>query len=270
MSNKELVIITASEDDASKVYVNKKIEKCNEHNIPCNNVNVTDRRWTKQEDDLYNVKELLKDMAESENVGGILLQLPLAPHLQQYEREFLDMIPPEKDVDCLTTINQGKIMMGDNSLLPCTTQAVMDDIKAHCFKGDLRGQKVHVVGRSILVTKPLITALINEGASVTNWNSVFNKDDILDSVEKDCDCFNRVHFVTGIGVPEHFNFEEIPEYLNGVYIYDIGMNRDKDGKLCGDVKRACNNVEYQTPVPGGIGPKTVENVINNFKKLNKE
>lgn len=270
-----LVIITASNDDASKVYVRKKIEKCEEEGIPCKHVDIPVGNLS----EALNLKlyATLQRWAYDPECNGILLQLPLDDSIKDKTQEYIDLIPPEKDVDCLTTINQGKIMLGDNSLLPCTTQAVLDMIKANTStKVD---ECVMVVGRSTLVTKPLILALINEGYTVQNYNSTH--------IELQVDAahhlanYSKVHFVSGAGVPNLFDYEwlrgmddEIDDitcpqnYIEeDLYIYDIGMNRNRNGKLCGDVERDLN-VAFQTPVPGGIGPMTVQHVINNYRKLN--
>lgn len=299
----KLVIVTASTDDASKVYVKKKIEKGEslghivEHfDLVELSSNVNSEWEDKCVEDKIEILNFVLDTANyDESIDGILLQLPLDETLRDRTQEIIDIIDPSKDVDCLTTYNQGKIMLGDNSYLPCTTQAVLDLIKENC-NGDLNGQFVHVAGRSTLVTKPLIMALINEGAFVRTWNSKASKYNIQSKViEEQQLCENgvatseiNVHFVSGIGVAEYFDFgdelynfragmyenskgelvfSELENEFTGLYLYDIGMNRDANGKLCGDFKRDLG-FKYQTPVPGGIGPMTVENVYKNLEKLN--
>lgn len=289
-----LTIITASNDDASKVYIKKKIEACVKEGIPVKHVNVqseyTDWNIFTGEDDpqvgdytQYNgwgadmtMDEMLRHALRVDRSEGIILQLPLDPSIADKTQEYIDMIPPEKDVDCLTTARQGAIMLGSNDFLPCTTQAVLDMIKENTRK--VKDECVHVVGRSNLVTKPLIVALINEGYTVRNWNSTHRDIDPL--VASDLGNFQRVHFVSGAGVANLFdkawyntikyllyNDGAIEIYLQkNLYLYDIGMNRDEDGKLCGDIERGLD-VVFQSEVPGGVGPQTVANVVKNYKKL---
>lgn len=275
-----LLIITASDDDASKVYVKKKIEKFEKEGIKAININCyRNELWSydgkitiEDATDLNDVIGFTIDNANLDpNVNGILLQLPLDESIKENTDNLIDMISPYKDVDCLTTYNQGKIALGDNSFLPCTTQAVLDMIKENT--DDIKNEKVIIVGRSNLVTKPLIIALTNLGYSISTFNSNHSSkydDKIEIQTLKYCESeslYEKVHFVTGIGVANEFFFYKQPGQDNHkLYIYDIGMNRDENGKLCGDVYYM-TECEFQTPVPGGVGPKTVENVVKNYKKL---
>lgn len=289
----KLCIITASNDDASKVYVRNKIKACMAEGIEVKHINVKEdeisgteylpsgtacKFSTKLEAHgyAYHLTDVLHSANADEEVTGILLQLPLHEDIIKDTQYFIDLIKYEKDVDCLTRKRQGDIMLGSNDFLPCTTQGVLDMITANTEK--TKNECVHVVGRSNLVTKPLIVALINAGYTVRNWNSTHTVID--EDVAHDLLTFSKVHFVSGAGCANLFDkewYEWIEDSLNAdlghsrylkenLYIYDIGMNRDDDGKLCGDVERGLN-VVYQSPVPGGVGPKTIINLIENLKKL---
>lgn len=326
---KTLLIITASNDDASRVYVRKKIQKCEESNVKCQHGDLFDKVLSEEDfirgviDESYTkyLKTELMGMIQKANkhpdIGGILLQLPLADELKPYTKEFLASIDPKKDIDCLTPHNQGKIALGDNSFLPCTVQGVLDLMKSNTDDGNLRGQNVIIVGRSNLVGMPLTMACMNEGMIVQNFNSTADDYTIKGAVFELGEYYDNspIHFISAIGVANYFNFyDKNSYYIDGDYryadessiggcnwythkdcekaaaegkrvsmmrhessdaierlcIYDVGINRDENGKLCGDVRSSDAPVRYQSPVPGGVGPLTVKHVIENFKKLNKE
>lgn len=253
-----LAIITVGNDKASQLYVRKKKEKGVK-------LGVRVMQFKLHSETL--LTNTIKDLNKRDTVTGILLQLPLPDEMKDRTQEFLDLIDPKKDVDCLTTYNQGRIMLGHNDFLPCTTQAVLNEILSK--SESKKDECVIVVGRSTLVTKPLTVALINEGYSVRTYCSNHSWDWIRFDLDDMLQEYKKVHFVSGIGKADYFDqkFFSGLQNISGLYLYDIGMNRDENGKLCGDIERDVKDVPYQTPVPGGIGPQTVQHVYKNLEKL---
>lgn len=245
-----LAVIIVGEDPASKVYVRNK-------KLACEQVGFYSEEYALPEstsqDELI---ALIKKLNIKEEIDGILVQLPL-PH-QINETAVIQAISPEKDVDAFGYSNVGRIMVGDFDFLPCTPAGVMELLKAYDIK--ISGKNAVVIGRSNIVGKPQAMLLLHENATVTvahsktqNLADVTNKADILVSA------VGKANFVTADMVKE------------GAVVIDVGMNRDINGKLCGDV--AFDEVEKKashiTPVPGGVGPMTItmlmQNTLTSFK-----
>ena len=201
-----------------------------------------------QERDLLS---LIHELNADGNVNGILLQLPLPPHLD--ERRVLEAIDPGKDVDALTTTNVGRLVYGETDLIPCTPRGIMELL--HHYRIPIRSSMAVIINRSSLVGKPLHSLLLNEDATVTLCHS---KSIELSTLTRHADLL-----VTAVGRRPHFVLtgEMVKE---GAAVIDVAMNRI-DGKLMGDVdfEEVSERASYITPVPGGVGPMTVMMLMQN-------
>lgn len=239
-----LAVVLVGEDPASQVYVRNKEKACHElgyysevHRLPAE---------TPQEDLLA----LVDKLNYQANIHGILVQLPLPKHID--EKAVIDAISPEKDVDGFHPMNVGNLMIGDDSLLPCTPAGVIELIKRTGV--EIAGKHAVVIGRSNIVGKPVSLLLQRENATVTmchsrtaNMKELTRLADIL---------------VVAIG---RANFVDASYVKPGAVVIDVGMNRLVNGKLAGDVD--FENVKEIsgpiTPVPGGVGPMTITMLMQN-------
>jgi methylenetetrahydrofolate dehydrogenase (NADP+)/methenyltetrahydrofolate cyclohydrolase len=240
----KLVIITVGEDPASKVYVRNKMKAAEEVGIEVEHHCFAD---DVERDKVLNVIQYYNN---EHLVDGIMVQLPLPKHWN--EREIIDAIRPTKDVDGLTTTNIGRLRSSQPGLYPCTAKGIIDLCRYYNIKLD--GKDVTIVGRSNIVGKPLADMMMAEGATVTQCHS-HTSDVRFHTLPADI-------VVTAIGRPKFIDREYIG--YNRVVI-DVGINRDEDGRLCGDVdfdhiKDYCSAI---TPVPGGVGPMTVAELMSN-------
>ena len=194
--------------------------------------------------------DLVKKLNEDKKVNGILVQLPLPKHLN--DKVIIDNILPEKDVDAFHPVNVGKIMIGDYSFLPCTPAGVMELIAS--TGTEIQGKECVVIGRSNIVGKPQAMLLLHKSGTVTichsktkNLKEVASRADIL---------------VAAVGRAKMITKDYIKE---GAVVIDVGMNRDENGKLCGDVdfEDCKEKAGYITPVPGGVGPMTIAMLMQN-------
>lgn len=239
-----LAVVIVGEDPASQVYVRNKIKSCEEVGIKSFSYRLPAE--TKQDE----LEELLTELAESNAVDGILVQMPLPKHLNS-ERA-LRLIPTEKDVDGFSAENIGKLALNGESLVACTPNGVMKMLASKNI--EIRGKKAVVVGRSNIVGRPMALLLINADATVT----------VCHSRTKDLkkECLEADILVAAIGKAKFITADMIKE---GAVVIDVGMNRDENGNLCGDVdfenvKEKCS---YITPVPGGAGPMTITMLMYN-------
>ena len=245
-----LAVIIVGDDPASRVYVNNKKKACEavgfisrEYALPAT---------TTQEELLSLVEELNND----KEINGILCQLPLPKGLD--EKAVIEAISPLKDVDAFHAINVGKIMIGDYDFLPCTPAGVMEML--HSYKIPVEGKKCVVIGRSNIVGKPMAMLLLHENGTVTITHSRTKN---LADVTREADIL-----VAAIGKPKFVTADMVKE---GAVVIDVGMDRDENGKLCGDVdfenvKDKCAAI---TPVPGGVGPMTIAVLMKNTLKACK-
>src|SRR5262245_10041187 len=193
---------------------------------------------------------LVRDLGRRSDVHGILVQLPLPGHLDA--RAIIEALPPEKDVDGLHPINQGRLLAGESGLRPCTPLGVMRLIAETGTR--VRGARAVVVGRSVLVGKPVALLLLEQHATVTMCHS------------RTADLGGEVAgadiVVAATGQAGLVRGEWIRP---GAVVIDVGMNRGPDGKLCGDVEFAAarERAAFITPVPGGVGPMTVAMLLAN-------
>ncbi|MCR5694302.1 MAG: bifunctional methylenetetrahydrofolate dehydrogenase/methenyltetrahydrofolate cyclohydrolase FolD [Clostridia bacterium] len=246
----KLCVIIVGENPASKVYVRNKRKACEDCGI--DSVTVELPEDTSREVLLDTVNRMNADSG----VDGILVQLPLPKGLD--EEEIIAAISPEKDVDCFHPSNVGRVYIGNPVFLPCTPAGIVELLK---YAGvELCGKRCVVVGRSNIVGKPVAALLMAENATVTIAHS---KTTDLKSVTKEADIL-----VAAIGKAKFFNSEYIKP---GAAVIDVGMDRDEDGRLCGDVyfEDAVSVCGPITPVPGGVGPMTVAMLMKNTLKAAK-
>lgn len=239
-----LAVVIVGEDPASKVYVRNKAKACGEvgfysevHELPEN---------TSSEELLT----LVDKLNSNDKIDGILVQLPLPKHLD--EKTVINAISPDKDVDAFHPVNVGKIMIGDYDFLPCTPAGVMRLLEETGIQ--VAGKNCVVVGRSNIVGKPQAMLLLQKNGTVTVCHSKTK-----DLVEE---CRRADILVVAIGKAKLIGADYIKP---GATVIDVGMNRDENGKLCGDVdfesvKDAAGAI---TPVPGGVGPMTIAMLMKN-------
>lgn len=239
-----LAVIIVGDDPASQVYVRNKEKACEEcgfHSVKY----ALDANTTQQE-----LNALIDELNNDDSINGILCQLPLPSHLD--DKEVINRIDPIKDVDAFHPVNVGAIMIGDYNFLPCTPAGVMELI--HSTGVELEGKKAVVMGRSNIVGKPMAMLLLHENATVEITHS---KTQSLSEITSEADIL-----VAAVGKAKFVKADMVKQ---GAVVIDVGMDRDENGKLCGDVdfedvKEKCS---YITPVPGGVGPMTIAMLMKN-------
>lgn len=239
-----LAVIIVGEDPASQVYVRNKHKACAETGIRSFQYELPENT---QMDELLS---LIHELNQRDEVDGILCQLPLPKHLD--EKQVIDAIAPDKDVDAFHPFNTGKIMTGDYQFLPCTPAGIMEILKH--YEISVSGKKVVVIGRSNIVGKPMALLMINAGGTVTVCHSK-TQNLPAETIQADI-------LVAAVGKP---NFVTADMVKPGAVVIDVGINRNSEGKLCGDVDFAAvsEKASYITPVPGGVGPMTITMLLKN-------
>ncbi len=239
-----LAVVLVGEDPASKVYVRNKKLACEATGIRSFEYYLPEETTQQQLLDL--IDTLNKDKA----VNGILVQMPLPKHID--EMTITCAIDPLKDVDAFHPENVGRIMMGIPEFLPCTPAGVMELIKSVGI--EVSGKNCVVIGRSNIVGKPQAMLLLKENGTVTICHSRTKN---LSEVTKQADIL-----VVAIGKAKFVTADMVKP---GAVVIDVGMDRDENGKLCGDVDfNAVKDIAgYITPVPGGVGPMTIAMLMTN-------
>lgn len=239
-----LAVIIVGDDPASQVYVRNKEKACEEVGFYSEKFALPEN--TTQEE----LNNLVKELNGRKEINGILCQLPLPSHLD--DKEVINLINPIKDVDAFHPVNVGAIMIGDYNFLPCTPAGVMELI--HSTGVDVTGKKAVVMGRSNIVGKPMAMLLLHENATV---EIVHSKTKDLASVTREADIL-----VAAIGKAKFVTADMVKD---GAVVIDVGMDRDENGKLCGDVdfEGVKDKCSYITPVPGGVGPMTISMLMKN-------
>ena len=239
-----LAVIIVGNNSASRVYVNNKKKACEEVGI--NSFEFALPEETTQEELLALISKLNGD----DKVNGILCQLPLPSHID--EQAVINSIDPSKDVDAFHPFNVGHIMIGDYTFLPCTPAGIMEMLKYYNIS--VSGKKCVVIGRSNIVGKPMAMLLLKENGTVEICHSRTNnlKEETL-SADILVAAVGKAYFVTADMVKD------------GAVVIDVGMNRNEEGKLCGDVcyEEVEKKASYITPVPGGVGPMTITMLLEN-------
>lgn len=232
-----LAVVLVGDDPASAVYVRGKESDCRECGIESRMLRLPADTTQDQ------LLEQLKQLAEDNSVHGILVQLPLPAQID--EQAVIAAIPPEKDVDGFSPVNVGRMMIGEECFLPCTPAGCIEMLKSTGMP--IAGKRAVVLGRSNIVGKPAAMLLLRENATVTichskteNLAQLCGEADILVAA------IGKAKFVTGDMVKP------------GAVVIDVGINRDENGKLCGDVDFAAAEAKasFITPVPGGVGLMT--------------
>ena len=239
-----LAVVLIGEDPASQVYVRNKIKACEEVGIRSFSYHLP------QDCTQADAEALIGELVLSERVHGILVQLPLPAQLD--ERKLLRMIPPAKDVDGFCAENVGNLAMNRETIVACTPFGVMKMLEAYGI--DPRGKSAVVLGRSNIVGKPMAMLLLNADATVTVCHSkTKNLKEVCASADILVVAIGRAKFVTADMVKQ------------GAVVIDVGMDRDENGKLCGDVdfENVKEKASYITPVPGGVGPMTITMLLYN-------
>lgn len=239
-----LAVIIVGDDPASQVYVHNKEVSCEACGFY--SVKYALPAETTQEE----LNALIDKLNKDDKINGILCQLPLPSHLD--DKEVINRIDPLKDVDAFHPVNVGAIMIGDYNYLPCTPAGVMELI--HSTGVDVSGKKAVVMGRSNIVGKPMAMLLLHENATVEITHS---RTQNLADITKEADIL-----VAAIGKAKFVKADMVKD---GAVVIDVGMNRDENGKLCGDVdfEDVKDKCSYITPVPGGVGPMTIAMLMKN-------
>ncbi len=239
-----LAVVLVGEDPASQVYVRNKIKACEE-------VGIKSYAYYLDKDTAQaRVEELIRSLSVDNKINGILVQLPLPAHLDS--KKILELIPHAKDVDGFSAENMGRLSMNEPCLVACTPNGVMKMFESENIY--LSGKNAVVIGRSNIVGKPMAMLLTNANATVTLCHSK--------TADLKAKCLEADIVVAAIGKAKFITADMIKE---GAVVIDVGMNRDENGKLCGDVdfenvKEKCS---YITPVPGGVGPMTITMLMYN-------
>lgn len=239
-----LAVILVGENPASQVYVRNKKRACEYTGIRSLSYELPEN--TTEEELL----KLIDELNNRSDCDGILVQLPLPKHID--EKKIMNAISPKKDVDGFHPVNVGNMLIGDECFLPCTPHGIIELL--HRYGVVLDGKKAVVVGRSNIVGKPMAMLLLRENATVTICHSHTS------DLKKECTEADIL--IAAIGKPEFFT----PEYIkNGAAVIDVGMDRDENGKLCGDVdfEAVKDKCSFITPVPGGVGPMTIAMLMQN-------
>ncbi len=245
-----LAVIIVGNNQASRVYVNNKKKACEFCGITSYEYALPEETTEEQ------LLELVETCNADKNINGILVQLPLPSQIN--EKTVIEHIDPNKDVDAFHAVNVGKIMIGEYSFLPCTPAGIMELI--HSTGTEVSGKECVVIGRSNIVGKPMGMLLLHENGTVTichsktkNLAEVCRRADILVAA------VGKAGFVTSDMVKE------------GAVVIDVGMNRNAEGKLCGDVdfENVAPKCSYITSVPGGVGPMTIAMLMENTLRAKK-
>ena len=239
-----LAVIMVGDNPASKVYVGNKKRTCDELGI-YSEVYTLPESTTMDE-----LLALIKELNGRADINGILCQLPLPPHLD--EGVVINTIDKDKDVDAFHPVNVGKIMIGDYDFLPCTPAGIMEMLRYENI--DVCGKNCVVIGRSNIVGKPMAMLLLHQNGPVTICHS---KTQNLKEITRRADIL-----VAAVGKAKFVTADMVKP---GAVVIDVGMNRNENGKLCGDVdfenvKEIASKI---TPVPGGVGRMTVAMLMQN-------
>ncbi len=239
-----LAVIIVGDDPASRVYVNNKKKACAQLGM------LSEEYALPAQTQMSELLDLIDSLNRRDDIHGILCQLPLPKHLD--EKQVINAIAPEKDVDAFHPFNVGGIMTGDYTFLPCTPAGVMELLRYSDI--DVAGKNCVVIGRSNIVGKPMAMLLLHSNATVTICHSKTRElAEICRRADVIVAAVGRADFVTADMVKP------------GAVVIDVGMNRRDNGKLCGDVDfEAVEPIASAiTPVPGGVGPMTITILMKN-------
>ena len=239
-----LAVIQVGNDPASSVYVNNKKKACAYIGIESRSYELP-QETTEEE-----LLDLVRELNEDNTVGGILVQLPLPEHID--EDKVLLAISPEKDVDGFHPMNVGNLSIGRPGFVSCTPAGIIQLLKRSGV--EIQGKECVVLGRSNIVGKPMAMLLLRENGTVTVCHSRTKN---LKEITKRADIL-----VVAIGKPKFVDASYVKE---GAVVIDVGIHRNEDNKLCGDVDfdSVAPHTSAITPVPGGVGPMTIAMLMSN-------
>ncbi|MBN8200426.1 MULTISPECIES: bifunctional methylenetetrahydrofolate dehydrogenase/methenyltetrahydrofolate cyclohydrolase FolD [Bacillaceae] len=245
-----LAVILAGNNQASRTYVKNKQKTCDK--LGMNSMLIELSENVSEQELIIRITEL----NENEDIHGILVQLPLPSHIN--EKAIIEAISPEKDVDGFHPINIGRMMTAQDAYIPCTPAGIIEMLDS--IGADISGKHVVVIGRSNIVGKPAGQLFLNEDATVTYCHS---KTADLKEYTKRADILVAAAGKANLITEDHVK--------NGAIVIDVGMNRDGEGKLCGDVDfdAVRQKAGFITPVPGGVGPMTIAMLMHNTLKAAK-
>lgn len=239
-----LAVIIVGDDPASHTYVKNKKKACEYCGFYSEEYALS--KDTKQSE----LTALIDELNSRADIDGILCQLPLPAQID--EKAVIERISSHKDVDAFGEANVGKIMIGNYSFLPCTPAGIMELFKSYNI--DVAGKSAVVIGRSNIVGKPMAMLLLHSDATVT----------VCHSKTADIAAYTSQADIVVCAVGRR-NFLTADMVKDGAVVIDVGMNRDIDGKLCGDAdfENVSRKASYITPVPGGVGPMTIAMLMKN-------
>lgn len=246
-----LAVVIVGDNPASKTYVNNKKKACDEVGFHSEVYQLNDTVSTDE------VIALVDKLNRKDDIDGILVQLPLPPHIDS--KAVLDAISTEKDADALSENNMGKLLLGTQVIAPCTPTGIMDILDSQQIKAD--GKHCVIVGRSDIVGKPMACLMLQRNATVTVCHShTENLTEICRQADILIVAVGKANFITSDMVK--------PDAV----VIDVGINRNADNKLVGDVvfDGVVNKASYITPVPGGVGVMTVTSLLKNTLKLARQ
>ena len=243
----KLAVIMVGDDNASQVYVRNKSKVCDEIGIEF------EEHLLEANTEQKVLIDLIEKLNQDKNIHGILLQSPIPEHLDI--NEAFRAIAPEKDVDGFNPLNVGKLCLNQDTFVSCTPYGIMKMFEAYDI--DLTGKNVTILGRSNIVGKPLIQCCLNKNATVTVCHS--KTKDLKQHTQ------NADVVIAAIGKSKFVTEDMIK---TGAVVIDVGINRNDDGNITGDVDfdSVYNRASYITPVPGGVGPMTIAMLMNNVIK----
>lgn len=246
-----LTVVLVGEDPASQSYVSGKQKACAETGMSSDLIKLKE---TVTEEELL---QLIDKLNNDKQVHGILVQLPLPKHIA--EQKVIEAIDPSKDVDGFHPVSIGRMMIGEDTFLPCTPYGIITMLKSKNI--EITGKHAVIVGRSNIVGKPVGQLLLNENATVTYCHSRTKN---LREFTKSADIL-----VVAVGKPHVVSGDDVKD---GAVVIDVGVNRIEDGSLTGDVDfdSAKEKASYITPVPQGVGPMTITMLLKNTIKAAKE
>ena len=254
----KLAVISTGNDPASQVYIRNKRKACEKVGIEFEELHL-DLEGLSEQTSIQILCSAISELNNDASITGILVQKPIYGIYPEHEDVIINMIDPNKDVDVFNKENLANLMEGNNNLLPCTPKGVLSLLDKYNIKAE--GKHIVIIGRSNIVGKPLALALLNKNATVTICHS---KTVGLQDICKTADIL-----ISAVGKPKFITRDFIGFDTN--VIIDVGINRDENNKLCGDVDfedvselfedMSTNN--FITPVPGGVGAMTVASLIEN-------
>jgi methylenetetrahydrofolate dehydrogenase (NADP+)/methenyltetrahydrofolate cyclohydrolase len=238
-----LATVLVGDDPASHIYVRNKVKDCEETGI------FSEKIVLPVETSSHELLEIIDNLNQRKDIHGILVQLPLPSHIDEFE--IINAIAPEKDVDGFHPVNQGLMLIGKEAIYPCTPAGIIEILKR--YQISIEGKNAVVIGRSNIVGKPAAVLLLKENATVTVCHS---KTRDLASITRNADIL-----VVAVGKAKMINAEMVKE---GAVVIDVGINR-VDGKIVGDVdfESVVEVAGYLTPVPGGVGLVTRAMLLKN-------